>query len=108
MPLVSRSGRVLGMMSTHWREPHQLAERELRLLDLLARQAADFIERAQAEDTVRRRTVQFETLLNEAPLGVYLVDADFRMRQVNPAALSAFGDIPDLIGRDFDEVIHRL
>jgi PAS domain S-box-containing protein len=106
-PLVSRSGRVLGMLSTHWREPHQPAERELRLLDLLARQAADFIERAQAEDTVRQRTVQFETLLNAAPLGVYLVDADFRIRQMNPTALRVFGDIPDLIDRDFDEVIHR-
>jgi PAS domain S-box-containing protein len=107
-PLVSRTGRVLGMMSTHWREPHQPAERELRLLDLLVRQAADFIERAQAEGAVRQRTVQFEMLLNAAPLGVYLVDADFRIRQVNPTALAVFGDIPDLIGRDFDEVIHRL
>ena len=70
--------------------------------------ARDITERKQAEETVRQRTVQFETLLNAAPLGVYLVDADFRMRQVNPTALSVFGDIPDLIGRDFDEVIHRL
>ena len=30
------------------------------------------------------RTAQFETLLNQAPLGVYLVDADFRIREVNP------------------------
>ena len=51
---------------------------------------------------------QFETLLNEAPLGVYLVDADFRIRQANPKATPVFGNIPDLIGRDFDEVIHRL
>ncbi len=27
---------------------------------------------------------------------------------MNPLALPAFGDIPDLIGRDFDEVIHIL
>jgi PAS domain S-box-containing protein len=65
-------------------------------------------QRRDAELALRRRTAQFETLLNEAPLGVYLVDADFRIRQVNPVALPAFGDIPDLIGRDFDEVIHIL
>ena len=64
--------------------------------------------RRQAEQALRRRTAQFETLLNEAPLGVYLVDADFRLRQLNPTALAVFGDIPDLIGRDFDEVIHIL
>jgi signal transduction histidine kinase len=44
-PLLSRGGNLLGMISTHWREPHEPAERELRLLDVLARQAADLIER---------------------------------------------------------------
>ena len=53
-PLVSRSGRMLGMISTHWREPHQPAEHELRLMDVLARQAADLIERKEAEQTARR------------------------------------------------------
>ena len=42
----------------------------------------------------RLRTAQFETLLNEAPLGVYLVDADFAIREVNPTARAAFGDMP--------------
>ena len=65
----------------------------------------DITERKKIEEDVRRRTAQFETLLNEAPLGVYLVDGNFRIRQVNPMALHAFGDIPDLIGRDFAEVI---
>jgi PAS domain S-box-containing protein len=64
--------------------------------------------RADAEAVLRQRTAQFETLLNVAPLGVYLVDGDFRIRVVNPIALPVFGDIPDLIGRDFDEVIHLL
>jgi PAS domain S-box-containing protein len=64
--------------------------------------------RREAEEALRRRTAQFETLLNAAPLGVYLVDADFRIRQVNPNAYALFGHIPDLIGRDFDEVIHLL
>jgi PAS domain S-box-containing protein len=107
-PLITRTGRLLGMFSTHYRTPQRPAPRALSLLDLLARQAADFIERVQAEDTIHQRTAQFETLLNAAPLGVYVVDADFRIRQVNPSALPVFGDIPDLIGRDFTEVIHRL
>ncbi|HEY7313938.1 MAG TPA: ATP-binding protein [Gemmataceae bacterium] len=52
-PLVSRSGRILGMISTHWRRPHQPSERDLRLLDVLARQAADLLERKQAEQALR-------------------------------------------------------
>jgi two-component sensor histidine kinase len=47
-PLVSRNGKLLGMISTHWRQPHQPATQDLRLLDVLARQAADLIERALA------------------------------------------------------------
>src|SRR5436305_1968726 len=52
-PLVSRSGELLGMISTHWGKPHQPAERTLRLLDVLARQAADLIERTQVEAALR-------------------------------------------------------
>jgi len=52
-PLVSRSGRLLGMISTHWREPYPPTERALRLLDVLARQAADLIERTQIEAALR-------------------------------------------------------
>ena len=52
-PLISRSGRLLGMISTHWQKPHSPAEHELRALDVLARQAADLIERVQVETTLR-------------------------------------------------------
>jgi two-component system CheB/CheR fusion protein len=49
-PLVSRGGRLIGVISTHWRQPHQPAKGELRLVDVLARQAADLIERVQTEE----------------------------------------------------------
>lgn len=57
-PLLSRSGRLLGMISTHWRQPHQPSDRNLRLLDVLARQAGDLIERNHAEEALRTSTVQ--------------------------------------------------
>jgi PAS domain S-box-containing protein len=63
----------------------------------------------KTETALRNRTEQFRTLINQAPLGVYLVDADFRIRDVNPIALPAFGDIPGGVeGRDFDEIMHIL
>ncbi len=52
-PLMSRSGRLLGMISTHWCEPHRPSERELRSLDVIARQAADLIERSLGERALR-------------------------------------------------------
>jgi PAS domain S-box-containing protein len=62
----------------------------------------------QSEEALRRRTEQFETLLNQAPLGVYLVDGDLRIRSMNPLAHRFFGNVGDLGGRDFAEVIHLL
>ena len=53
-PLVSRDGHLLGMISTHWHNPHQPTEHDFRLLDVLARQAADLIERKLAEHTAQR------------------------------------------------------
>ena len=63
-PLISRSGLLLGMISTHWRQPHQPSERDLRLFDILARQAADLIERKQVE-AERERLLEQEQLLRQ-------------------------------------------
>ncbi|MEH1841862.1 MAG: ATP-binding protein [Nostoc sp.] len=48
-PLITRSGKAIGMVSTHWRKHHRPSDHELDFLDLLARQAADLIEQRQAQ-----------------------------------------------------------
>ena len=63
---------------------------------------------SQMRRAVRQRTAQFETLIDAAPLGVYLVDNDLRILAANPTARPVLGDTPNLIGRDFDELIHHL
>jgi signal transduction histidine kinase len=68
----------------------------------------DLTERQQAAEALRLRTAQFETLVNDAPLGIYLVDAHLRIRQVNPLALPEFGHITDPIGRDLLAVMQTL
>ena len=52
-PIVSREGALLGTLATHFRSVHEPADPDLRLLDLYVRQAADIIERHQAENTLR-------------------------------------------------------
>jgi PAS domain S-box-containing protein len=65
--------------------------------------------RRETEQALRYRSDQYQTLLNQAPLGVYVVDADFCIRDVNPLALPFFGDISGgVVGRDFDEIVHIL
>ena len=96
-PLVGSNGVTFGVISTHFRTPHWPSERELRLMDLLVRQAVDYLERRQAEEAFRSSQTQLEAIFNDSPLGVYLVDDTFRIRRVNPTAIALFGEIPDLI-----------
>lgn len=52
-PFCSRTGRVLGVLATHHREP-VTGEEAGAAIDLLARQAGSWIERLQAEQRLRR------------------------------------------------------
>jgi PAS domain S-box-containing protein len=79
------------------------------LLASIASQLALARLRRASERALRHQSEQHLTLLNRAPFGVYLVDADFRIVEVNPVALPMFGDIPGgLIGRAFDEIVRIL
>ncbi|MFN7984299.1 MAG: PAS domain-containing protein [Vicinamibacterales bacterium] len=53
-PLVASHGRVLGVISTHATEPGGPDERALQLLDLLARQIADYLERIESDDALKQ------------------------------------------------------
>ncbi|MDD1673113.1 MAG: PAS domain S-box protein, partial [Methanomicrobiales archaeon] len=52
-PFVSRSGVLLGILTTQWGIPHIPSEHDLWRLDLLARQAADIIESAKAAEALQ-------------------------------------------------------
>jgi len=88
-PLHSRVGALIGMLSTHWRHVHAPTQRELRLLDVLARQAADLIERERVETALRTSEERLRTAVEVGGLGlwdwnvltgdVHWSDAHFRM-----------------------------
>ncbi len=64
-PLITRSGHVLGIFSTHYHAPQRPGDRELHRLDLLARQAADLIERKQSETALLASEAKFRQLAEE-------------------------------------------
>lgn len=51
-PLVSRTGTVIGMITNHWKTPYEPTERALLLVDVLARQAADLLDRSRNEERI--------------------------------------------------------
>lgn len=95
-PVVSRSGSLLGMFSTHYKTPHRPDDRALRLLDLLARHAADIIERRQAEEALRK----FSRVVEQTASTVLITDPEGVIEYVNPRFLEVTGyTAEEVIGR---------
>ncbi|MBC7561440.1 MAG: PAS domain S-box protein, partial [Gemmatimonadaceae bacterium] len=62
-------------------------------------------ERHHGEAALRRNTALFSEIIEQAPGGVYLVDAQFRVAQMNAETRPYFAAVQPLIGRDFDEAL---
>lgn len=93
-PLLSRTGHLLGMISTHWRNPHTPTEQELRQFDVLARQAADLLEHEQTETAMRESEERYRTLFDLGPIAVYSCDASGVIRDYNQVAAELWGREP--------------
>ncbi|HVS98080.1 MAG TPA: ATP-binding protein [Puia sp.] len=76
-PLYSRGGRLLGMISTHWNHPHNPPQRLLDLMDILARQAADLIERTQTAEALRESEERLRALTTATNDVLYRMNADW-------------------------------
>lgn len=103
-PLISRSGKPIGMVSTHWRDRHRPSDRELRFLDLLARQAADSIERQQAEQKIREQA----ELLDVATDAILVRDLESCILYWNRGAERLYGWLAaEVMGRDCGEFLYQ-
>ena len=86
-PLFSRNGEPLGMISTHFRQPHRPSERDLRLTDLYARQAAEMIERKRADAALMESEERFLHLIEAArDYAIFILDPGGRVVTWNRGA----------------------
>ncbi len=90
-PIMSRSGKILGVFSTHYRKPHRPDQRTLRLLDLLARQAAEIIEHAQARVAKRVSDERLKRALETDVIAVLIFDRTGTLVEANDAFLRLTG-----------------
>jgi signal transduction histidine kinase/DNA-binding response OmpR family regulator len=120
-PVTARSGEVIGGLFFGHASPGVFTERAERIALGIASQAAIAIDNARlygqaqreisdrrsAEEAVLRREAQLNTILDRAPMGICLVDADLRVRHVNPVALPLFSDAAAIPGADIRDALLR-
>ena len=82
-PLLSRNGEPLGMISSHFRQPHRPSDHELRFIDLYAHLAAEFIERQRASDVLSASENRFRRYFELGLIGMAITSPAKRFLEVN-------------------------
>lgn len=93
-PMISRCGRVLGVITTLHQSPTTPGDWAFRRLDLLARQAADLIERTQAEAAWRLSERRLRGIFESSAVLMSIVelrDDDYIYVQPNEQIAGFFG-----------------
>ncbi|WP_026462277.1 PAS domain S-box protein [Adhaeribacter aquaticus] len=93
-PMTSRSDETIGVISTQFRQPHRPSDHELRLMDMLAWTAAEFLERHRADAALRHSEERYRTLFETMDEAYAVIEmlfdtqnkpVDFRILECNPA-----------------------
>ena len=113
-PMIGSSGEVLGVISAHGSEPHAFTPAIAAALEMLARQSADFLERARGEDRLRgdvraleeseQRTREFLAVLGHelrSPLGPIRNSVRF-LQSIQPS----YPDLTHAVSRIDRQVVH--
>jgi signal transduction histidine kinase len=64
-PLITSTGKLLGILSTHYKKKHKFEDREMKMLDMLAYQAADSIERTRIVEALKQSEKKSNALINK-------------------------------------------
>lgn len=103
MPILARDGRLLGTILTCWKQPHRPEDGVLRIVDLLAREAADLIDHHQREQALQESRTTLQSFYDSSPfmMGVVELNGDTPTGVYANAAMKRFFAGDDVDGNAF-------
>jgi two-component system CheB/CheR fusion protein len=90
-PLYTSAGKLVGILSTHFRTPRRLSDHHLRLIRICARQAADAINAYQLQQSLRDSEGRLRKVLETEAVGVIFFDDTGTLIDANDAFLKMSG-----------------
>jgi PAS domain S-box-containing protein len=114
-PIQFEEGHVFGSLVLYHREPCAPSADVRNALAVLSNTAALILERTlqagrrkHTEEALSQREAQFAALLEQAPLGVFIIDARFRLSDLNSTAAGLLGAREAVMGRDLEALLNTL
>jgi PAS domain S-box-containing protein len=103
VPLVGRTGELMGTIATFFREPHRPTERQVHLIESYVLQAADALENARRHQAVRdadRRKDEFlATLAHELRSPLAAIQTASQLLRADALDAAMLGEVRDVIDR---------
>ncbi|HSG48126.1 MAG TPA: GAF domain-containing protein, partial [Longimicrobiales bacterium] len=107
VPLMVGSRLVGTLASVHTEADRTFGSSDLRLLNMFAPQAAVAIENARLYTEAQRQRRFFETLVQNSPVAIVVLDLKGDIVSLNPAFERLFGWTPEEgVGRELDALIN--
>lgn len=106
VPLTIEGKTIGAMVVQHYTNPEAYSEREQHILEFVSSQIALAISRKQAEEALRQREQEYQTLVDNSPDAITRLDLEGRFQYVNPAQAELIGLPPqEIIGRNIRDLI---
>jgi PAS domain S-box-containing protein len=107
VPIISRSGQVLGTFAQYHRTPYHPTAQDQSLVDTAVKLAALAIEQSHSDLAIRESEARFRTIFEQAAVGMVQESLDGRLLRVNPGFCHFLGyTAEELLTLTFQAITH--